>query len=203
MKETRRIHTGSLLAALGLAAIWLTAFVAGGATSRWDLSLFSALRPGERTGLVELAWLITWLGDWIILVPTSLVATGVLLWRGLRLQALALLGTVGAVRILVALQKTWFGRVRPEGEQWMTEYTYSFPSAHAANALATYVAIAILLSGSRTAIAVAVACSVIVGITRMLLGVHWPSDVIGGWAFAGLAMILLWRLRAARQIPAR
>ena len=117
MQKTGWTQTGPFLTALGLAAIWLAAFAAGGAGSHWDLRLLSALHQDERNGLVELAWVITYLGDWIILVPASLAAAVILLWRGSQLQAIALIGTVAALRILVALQKNWFARDRPEVEQ--------------------------------------------------------------------------------------
>ena len=50
-------------------AMWLLAFLFGGSASAWEVGLFSALRPDQRDGLVELAWAITWLGDWLVLAP--------------------------------------------------------------------------------------------------------------------------------------
>lgn len=182
--------------------MWLTALLAGGPTAEWDASLFASLWPQERGWIAEWAFAVTWLGDWLVLVPLALAAAGYLLWRGLRLQAWTLLATVSAVRILVAAQKAWLGRTRPDVEHWMVEYTASFPSAHAANSLATLLAIAILLPRSRSAsrlfVGLALACSAVVGASRIVLGVHWPSDVIGGWAFALIATIPLWSLRRSQ-----
>ena len=182
--------------------MWLTALLAGGPTAEWDASLFASLWPQERGWIAEWAFAVTWLGDWLVLVPLALAAAGYLLWRGLRLQAWTLLATVAAVRILVAAQKAWLGRTRPDVEHWMVEYTASFPSAHAANSLATLLAIAILLPRSRSAsrlfVGLALACSAVVGASRIVLGVHWPSDVIGGWAFALIATIPLWSLRRSQ-----
>jgi undecaprenyl-diphosphatase len=171
--------------------------------SEWDIVLFASLRPQERSWIAEWAIAITWLGDWLVLVPLALVAAGYLLRRGQCRQAWALLAMVAAVRILVAGQKEWLGRTRPDVEHWTVEYGASFPSAHAANSLATLMAIAILLPRSRSAsrllAAVALACSAAVGASRVVLGVHWPSDVIGGWAFALVASIPLCSLRSKKS----
>lgn len=105
---------------------------------------------------------------------------------------------------MVFAQKEWLGRTRPDVEHWMTEYSASFPSAHAANSLATLLAIAILLPRSRSAyrlfVGFALVCSALVGASRIVLGVHWPSDVIAGWAFAAFATIPLWSLRSEKTV---
>lgn len=187
-----------------IAALWLTALLAGGPTYEWDTALFASLRPTECGWIAETAFSVTWLGDWLVLVPLALAVAGYLWWRRQRHQVWALLATVAAVRTLVAAQKEWLWRARPEVEHWMVEYTASFPSAHAANSLATLLAIAILLprsrSDSRLLLGVALACSVVVGMSRIVLGVHWPSDVIAGWAFALFATIPLWSLRSEKPV---
>ena len=69
----------------------------------------------------------------------------------------------------------------------------SFPSGHAANSMITFLALALILAPARyraAAIAAATAASVLIGSTRPLLGVHWPSDVVGGWAF-GIAWVVI------------
>lgn len=69
----------------------------------------------------------------------------------------------------------------------------------------TFLALALIVAPAKTravAIAAAVAASTLIGATRPLLGVHWPSDVIGGWAFgvawvvAGVALSRRWRAAA-------
>ena len=194
----RQLNPITLVLGISVAASWLFALVAGGAASEWDEALLSVLRQHRHNELVDLAWALTWLGDWLVLVPVALAAAGVLLWRNLRTEAVVLLAIVAVVRVLVSFQKVWFERARPGVEHWMVEISNSFPSAHAANSFATYVAIAILLDGSRTAVGLAIAISFLVGATRIVLGVHWPSDVIGGWAFAAFAMLPLWRFRYDR-----
>ncbi len=198
MTVQRRLHAKFLVLAICVAASWLLALVEGGAESEWDEVLLSGLRQNRHNELVDLAWALTWLGDWLVLVPVAFVAAGYLLWRNLRFEAVFLLAIIAAVRVLVSIQKVWFERARPAVDQWMVEASNSFPSAHAANSFATYVAIAILVFGSRTAVGLAIAISFLVGATRIVLGVHRPSDVVGGWAFAAFAMLLLWRFRYDR-----
>ncbi len=77
----------------------------------------------------------------------------------------------------------------------MAEYSASFPSAHAANSTVTFLAVAILMTKSRLATVIAVVLAAAVGLSRIILGVHWPPDVIGGWAFAGLALLLFSKFR--------
>jgi undecaprenyl-diphosphatase len=197
--HTWRAHRHLWLMAIAMLAIWLAAMLFGGAASNLDAGISSALRPEQRDWLVEVALIVTWFGDWLVLVPLALAAAGLLLWRGSIREALALLGAVAAVRLLVTLQKTWFGRGRPDVEQWAVEITNSFPSAHAANSAATFLAIAILVARSRSAIALALAGTAAVGVSRVVLGVHWPTDVVGGWAFAILVMLPLWLSRAISQ----
>jgi len=200
MPRTARLRL--LTIAVALAAVWLLALLFGGPASPVDTTLSLALRPDRRDALVEAAWMVTWLGDWLVLVPLTLAAAGWLAWRGARRQALLLIAITAAVRLLVSLQKLWFARPRPDVEQFMVEVSHSFPSAHAANSATTLLAIAVLLAPSPTtrawAIAAAVVASLVVGISRVVLGVHWPTDVVGGWAVAGLATMLLWQQTGAK-----
>ncbi|MFD2093392.1 phosphatase PAP2 family protein [Blastococcus deserti] len=98
---------------------------------------------------------------------------------------------------LTTALKEYFGRIRPAFEEGGARYeSLSYPSGHASG-IATLVTVALVLAwpllGPRArhrALAVGIALVVLVGLTRMWLGVHYLSDVIGGWAL-GLAWTLV------------
>ena len=83
--------------------------------------------------------------------------------------------------------------------------TSSFPSGHATSSMIFYLTMALALTArtrwQRLAAAGAVLLSLAIGTSRVMLGVHWPSDVIGGWAFGMLWVLLTLRL-AGRLIEA-
>ncbi len=124
----------------------------------------------------------------------------VLFWLGTR-RAWRTAGWVVAANVLVApvtvLLKEGVGRVRPAFENGGASYDgLSFPSGHSSG-IATLVTIALVLAWPRLspaqrrlALAAGVALVVLVGLTRMWLGVHFLSDVLGGWAL-GVAWTLL------------
>ena len=191
-------HALLLIAALVL--IWLAALVFGGHSSRHDLTAFSLIYSESDTLLVGLASYVTWLGDWLVLVPLALGSGIFLVWRNHRFEAAALIVSVVLVRLLVVLQKEWFDRARPDVEQWAIVHSDAFPSNHAASSAVTYISIAALLSGSRVAVLAAVLLTLVIGISRVLLGVHWPSDVVGGWAFGSMgAIVCVFAVRKSAQ----
>ena len=82
-------------------------------------------------------------------------------------------------------------RRRPADHEHLVEVqSLSFPSAHSANSMIVFLALVVAPARHRKlAVLLAVAGSMIIGISRPMLGVHWPSDVIGGWSF-GAAWVL-------------
>ena len=111
-------------------------------------------------------------------------------------------GIVIAAIVLNPLLKTIFARPRPELIAVISApRSYAFPSGHAAGATAAYTMAAVELGRLRPRWRVwlrpaAVTLIVLVGVSRVYLGVHWPSDVAAGWAF-GLLMACMgcWALR--------
>jgi undecaprenyl-diphosphatase len=74
----------------------------------------------------------------------------------------------------------------------------AFPSGHSANAMVLGLGLALLATasgrGRRAALALGLAFALIVGLTRLILGVHWPSDVVGGWTLGAAWTLLLLHL---------
>jgi len=83
--------------------------------------------------------------------------------------------------------------------------TSSFPSGHATSSMIFFLTLALVLGAEtrwqRPAVIAAILLSLAIGTSRVMLGVHWPSDVIGGWAFGMLWVLLTLRL-AGRWIQA-
>jgi len=114
---------------------------------------------------------------------------------------------VALLAALAPLVTDWIkvvvGRARPVWEDPLgAEPTFSYPSGHATGGLAVYagcgLALALVLRSPRWAWAVAVVSTVLglsIGVSRVVLGLHWPSDVVGGWcvalAVAGVLVALL------------
>jgi undecaprenyl-diphosphatase len=109
-------------------------------------------------------------------------------------------------RMAVELHKLLTGTPRPPiAGEVMSDASLSFPSGHAANSMITYVAIALLVPVAQRnraiAVVLAISLSIVIGLSRVVIGVHWPSDVIGGWAFGLLWVVIFMRLASARPEP--
>jgi membrane-associated phospholipid phosphatase len=107
--------------------------------------------------------------------------------------------TIGAAALGVELVKAGVARARPDAlEPLIVEHGFSFPSGHATLSMVAYGVLAVLISRSRlpppvrTAAIVGLALLVVgIGISRIWLGVHYPTDVLAGWT-AGWVVVLLY-----------
>ena len=187
-----------------LAAIWL-AMVVGG-TGPLDRQIYEAVYVGRHPSLVALAKGLSLPGDPNLLVPATLAIAVWLWWRGHRHTALTLAAVTLVGRGVNSLLKLDVARTRPDLQpHLMVEHTNSFPSGHAAGSMIFFLTFALLLAHRtrwrRWAAAGAILVSVLVGLSRVMLGVHWPSDVVGGWAFGALWVLIT--LRIAEDLVGR
>jgi undecaprenyl-diphosphatase len=152
-------------------------------------------------GLTDALALLTMFGNAIVLVPVALAAA-LALMRSSRLDAAFLLLTVLSGRLVVELLKWSTDRDRPFlAEGPVDVFNQSFPSGHAANSMLTLLALALYAAPPewrRPALAIGVLLSLLIGMTRPLLGVHWPSDVLAGWLQGAAWTWLWWRVRLSR-----
>lgn len=192
------------LAIAALAALWLAMLLFGGGPL--DRSLYEALYAGHRPGLAEAAHVLTFLGEPTVLIVAGFLVAGWLWWHKKARLALALMLVILVGRGLSEVQKYWIARVRPDAEPHLVVVkTSSFPSGHATSSMIFYLTLALALTAGtrwhRAAAVGALLLSFMIGTSRVALGVHWPSDVIGGWAF-GMLWVLL-TLRLAERLIAK
>jgi undecaprenyl-diphosphatase len=176
-----------------LAGLWLAMLLGGGGPL--DRALYQALYAGGDPALVAAARLFTALGEPALLIAAGFVVAGLLWWRARGRLALVLLSVILVGRALAEVQKYSIARARPELEPHLVLVkTSSFPSGHATSSMIFFLALALALTARsrwhRAAAGAAVTLSFLVGTSRVMLGVHWPSDVIGGWAFGALWVML-------------
>jgi undecaprenyl-diphosphatase len=184
-------RTAGAIAIAGLVVLWLAMMLAG--TGPADRALLAALYAADRPILRSFAAAVTLLGNWQSVLLISIGVSLWLLWRRDYRAALLLLGATLIGRALVQFQKAAISRLRPdELEHLVPVKSLAFPSGHAANSMILLLGVALIATPERHrrwAVAAALVGSFCVGISRSMLGVHWPSDVLGGWAF-GAAWVL-------------
>jgi len=172
-----------------------------------DWLVMTALRSPE--GLSEPRgppWVKDWLlnfsalGSASVLIFLVLAAAGFLVARREGRSAGRLLAVAGGGQIMSSLLKAGFARARPPEILHEAHVRgWSFPSGHSMMAAIVYLALAAMLSRSQERwtlkaylLAAAGFAILSVGFSRVYLGVHWPTDVLGGWV-AGLAWLSLFR----------
>ena len=192
MSKTRRPL--ALAALLTAAMLALGLLQHQGLTRAFDHQLVNMIangRPGGDEGSVtQLMLFATWLTDWERRLAIAAAVAAALLMRGLGTGALWLIGTVLGSMALVSLLKLAFAAPRPDLlEPLVAVATFSYPSGHSANALTLFGALA-LLAGRWWGWAAAVLIVLAVGLSRVWLGVHWPSDVLGGWLLSAAWLLL-------------
>lgn len=152
---------------------------------------------------------VTVLGGGRVLTLLVTGAAGLFIVRRSAGSALLLAAAAYSGSTVVNVIKGLVRRVRPDiVTQFVTERTFSFPSAHAANSSLVFLTIAALatrleadIATRRYTMAVAIMTTLLVGTSRVYLGVHWPTDVAAGWCF-GAGWAALWLIVAERLLPA-
>jgi undecaprenyl-diphosphatase len=165
------------------------------------LAFREAGKPDDPVGplwLEEAVRDITGLGSMVVLVlVTAAAVVYFLLIRKGREALLVLIAVVGG-QILSSLLKLGIDRPRPDLVPHLADVqTLSFPSGHAMMSAVTYLTLGSMLAGivpgratKIYVLCVAVLITLMVGVSRIYLGVHWPSDVLAGWC-AGFAWAML------------
>lgn len=201
-----RVESRILLAFLGVATGLMlfdkvASAVAEGDPVAFDRELLVFLRqPGDLATPIGPPWLhqvmidVTALGSVALLTIITTLATGYLVARRKPWLAAFTVGAVAGGALISSVLKLIYARTRPDIVEHLVGIdSASFPSGHAMNSAVTFLTLAVLLARAEKSAAVrrylvsaAIALTLLVGFSRLYLGVHWPTDVAAGWIVGGL-----------------
>lgn len=207
--------TGLLAIAGFLSLFGIIAYaVAGGKPTALDRRVTLALRStGDPPRPIGPAWVqeaardLTSLGSILVVVITTVAVAGYLFLARKPGIAWLMLLAVGGGIALNNLLKLVFARQRPNVvTPFARVFTTSFPSGHATLSAVAYLTIGALLSRASPSAAIglyfmllAVLLTVLIGASRIYLGVHYPTDVLAGWCIGAAWAIFCWELTAWLQ----
>jgi undecaprenyl-diphosphatase len=180
----------------------------------FDQWVLLALRnPGDLSDPIGPVWLelayrdITSLGGAAVLTLMTAIVVGFLIIDEKRAAALFVLASVAGGALLSAILKLVFVRPRPNVVPHLVEVSSaSFPSGHAMLSAVVYLTLGALLSRVEGpprvkiyVLSIAILLTFLVGMSRVYLGVHWPTDVLAGWCAGAAWATLCWRVALALQ----
>jgi undecaprenyl-diphosphatase len=213
-----------VVVALAIAALGLFGFLSIAEemmeqeTHAFDEVILLALRsPGNLSDPLGPVWFesavgdITALGGYAVLTLILTFTTIYLIAMGRWRNALLAVSAVVSGTILSSVLKLGFARPRPDLVEHLTHATSaSFPSGHATLSAVAYLTLGLFLAraadkrrGKVIILSSAVSITTLVGVSRVYLGVHWPSDVLAGWcigaAWASIWWVIAWYLAPPEQ----
>src|SRR4029078_5027120 len=191
---------GGIIAAVIVLALltWMAHEMLEGETVRFDQVVRNAVHLIAGAGVTRIMRGLSLFGGPTVLAPVGAVVAIWFYLRGWHRAAILLVVTLLGAGVLATALKSGFRRARPEAFfGYPLPQSYSFPSGHAMFGFCFFTALAALLSprlereSRRTALWIfAVIASFLVGLSRVYLGVHYPSDVVAGWG-AGFVWVVI------------
>jgi undecaprenyl-diphosphatase len=192
-RKNRRIELVALMGALvaALCLVWLGAKVDRGETAPFDANVRRSIHSISSPGMTQLLSAITSLGSQAVVIVAS-ACFGIVMFLRRRLdRALLVVVTMSGAEVLLSILKNHFHRQRPEPFfDTSLPPSYSFPSGHALLSFCCYGLLAAFGSvywrrRIRWVIGICAAALILaIGVSRIYLGVHYPTDVIAGYLTA-------------------
>ncbi len=203
----------AIIAGLVALSVGVALAVSSGLSGAVDEALLLAFRSvGDPAQALGPGWLpeavrdVTALGSNTVLIMATLVAAALLAAARRPRAAAVALGAVAGAFVLSYALKWGFDRPRPDlVPHGAAVFSRSFPSSHALLSTAVYLTLAAVAGAGRRAaekavlLGAATAVAVAVGLSRLYLGVHWPTDVVAGWLVGG-AWALIFGTMAVRAL---
>ncbi|MGG4044050.1 MULTISPECIES: phosphatase PAP2 family protein [Paenibacillus] len=183
---------------LGVLFVIMMVLVGADRIAWFDQSIINAVQGMENEGLTRIMKGFTFLGSSLVATLLSVIAF-LFLWLVLRhrKELLMFLLSVGGSEIWNIIIKNWMQRQRPNTHRLIEISGFSFPSGHSMAAFALYGTLTYLLwrhipslAGRIAMIVIGVALTLLIGISRIYLGVHYPSDVFGGYLASATWLML-------------
>lgn len=180
-------------------ALW-TSFVGSG-----ELDAMRNIAEDRSAGLTSVARAVTWAGSAFVLVPLAVICSLLLVRAGLRREAFAVALSLCGAMLLSDVVKLLVSRPRPPVEHLQSVTGSSFPSGHATQASAFWFSLVLALPAAgvrplvtRVVAGLALALVLVVALSRVYLGVHYPADVVAGVLLGtGWAVFVAYSLRGA------
>ena len=194
-------------AAVLFAFVTLGNAIGRGSTRAFDEAIILAMRtPGNLTDPVGPLWFqemvrdFTALGSTGVLTLVVLAIAGFLIMTNKGYAALFVLLSVGGGVLISESMKWAYARPRPDLVPHGAEvYSASFPSGHSMMSAVVYLTLGALLARTQSnrvvksyVLTLAIVVTLLVGTSRVYLGVHWPTDVLAGWSLGGAWALLCW-----------
>jgi len=219
LARVKRLETQALLIWFSLTtALWaffaLGAEVGEGDTGAFDMYLISLLRTSSNGGeAIGPAWFkdsmrdVTALGGFTFLTLMTIVVVLGLLFHRKRREGIIVAATAISAHISIEILKFLYDRPRPDSVlPPIHAYSASFPSGHTTESTAIFLTVATVIASleakHNTKILTYTAATfviVAIGFSRVYLGMHWPTDVLGGWVLGAAWALAAWT--ALRQKP--
>jgi len=210
--QRRLLAPAAVLAASLLCFLALAVLANPGTPGGLDAHVNAFVEAHRSAALTSFFTWYTGLGGWFVLTVATVAVLTALGWRDRRREAIFLLIAMTVSTLLNPALKQLFERVRPPAESAVLSVNgYAFPSGHTTSSATFALALAVIAWPTRwrwPAAALAAAFALLMGLSRVYLGVHWLTDVLAGWVLAVavvtatcliMASVDAWRSSAARE----